>query len=190
MSRVLFNFIAYQVAWFACVLGGAHGWPWLGVAVTAVALGVLLVQAPAPGREALLVLAVCTIGALWDGWLMRLGLLEYPSGVLLPWLAPVWIVALWAGLASTLHVSLRWLLGRWQWAALFGAVGGPLAYYAGMRLGAVHFPDPVVALAALALGWSILMPAICWIAVKLDANPRQPEPDADLANPALCARTR
>jgi hypothetical protein len=170
VSRVLTNFVAYQVAWLACVLGGANGLPWVGVAVTAAAVAIHLVLVRSPGWEAVLILAVCAIGALWDGLLVWLGWLEYPSGLVLPWLAPVWIVALWAGLATTLHVSLRWLLGRWWLAALFGALGGPLAFYAGMRLGAVRFPDPALALAALAAGWSILMPLVCWIAVKLDGE--------------------
>jgi hypothetical protein len=62
--------------------------------------------------------------------------------MVLPWLAPVWIIAMWAGFATLLHVALRWLLPHRWLAALLGAVGGPLAYYAGMRLGAVNFPDP------------------------------------------------
>jgi hypothetical protein len=165
------NFVAYQVAWFACVLGGANAMPWLGVAVTAAAVAIHLALTPAPGRDALLILTVATIGALWDGLLAGLGLLEYSSGMMLPWLAPVWIIAMWAGFATLLPVALRWLLERRRLAALFGAVGGPLAYYAGMRLGAVNFPDPVAALAALAGGWSILMPLGCWITLKLDADP-------------------
>lgn len=171
MSPVLVNFIAYQVAWFACVLGGAHGLPWVGVGVTAVAIAIHLALVPTPGRDALLILAVAAVGALWDGLLVGFGLLEYPSGLVLPWLAPVWIIAMWAGFATTLHVSMRWLLGRWWLATLFGALGGPLAYYAGMRLGAVYFPDPVAALVVLAGGWAILMPLACWLAIRLDADP-------------------
>jgi hypothetical protein len=171
VSRVLVNFIAYQVAWFACVLGGANAWPWVGVAVTAVAVAIHLFLSPAPGRDAVLILAVAAIGALWDGLLVGLGLLAYPSGMVLPWLAPVWIVALWAGFATLLPVSLRWLLGRWRLAMLFGAIGGPLAYFAGMKLGAVSFPNPIAALAALAGGWAVLTPLACWIAFKLDADP-------------------
>ncbi|WP_295386096.1 DUF2878 domain-containing protein [uncultured Thiodictyon sp.] len=169
--HVLINFAAYQIAWFACVLGGAHGLPWVGVAVTAVAIAIHLALVPTPVRDALLILAVAVIGALWDGLLVWFGLLQYPSGMLLPWLAPVWIIAMWAGFATLLHVALRWLIGRPWLAALFGAVGGPLAFYAGMRLGAVNFPDPVAALIVLALGWSILTPLVCWLAVKLDADP-------------------
>ena len=171
MSRVVVNFVAYQIAWLACVLGGAHALPWLGVAITAVAVAIHLALVSTPGRDALLILAVAAIGAFWDGLLAGLGLLQYPSGMVLPWLAPVWIIALWAGFATLLPVSLRWLLGRGWLAALFGAVGGPLAYYAGMKLGAVSFPDPVAAFAALAGGWAILTPLACWIALKLDVNP-------------------
>jgi hypothetical protein len=116
-------------------------------------------------------LTVAIIGALWDGLLVRLGFLDYPSGLILPWLAPVWIVAMWAGFATTLNVSLRWLRGRWSLAVLLGAIGGPLAYYAGMKLGGVSFPDPFAALMVLAGGWSFLMPLVSWIALKLDAEP-------------------
>ena len=172
MSRVVVNFVAYQIAWFACVLGGANGLPWVGVAVTAVAVAIHLVLVPAPGRGAVLILSISAIGALWDGLLAGLGLLVYPSGMIHPWLAPVWIIATWAGFATILPVSLRWLLGRWRLATLFGAFGGPLAFYAGMKLGAVSLPNPVAALAALAVGWAILMPLTCWIALKLDTDPQ------------------
>jgi hypothetical protein len=78
---------------------------------------------------------------------------------------------------------MRWLLGRWWLASLFGAIGGPLAFYAGMRLGAVSFPDPIAALAVLAVGWAVLMPLTAWIAVKLEADPQAGEPAAASAQP-------
>jgi hypothetical protein len=28
--RLLVNFVAFQLGWFACVLGAAQGLPWLG----------------------------------------------------------------------------------------------------------------------------------------------------------------
>ena len=43
-------------------------------------------------------------------------------------------------------------------AILLGAVGGPLAFLAGERLGGVIFTDHTVGLIALAVGWAILMP--------------------------------
>ena len=27
------NFLAFQIGWFACVLGGAHDLPWVGTAL-------------------------------------------------------------------------------------------------------------------------------------------------------------
>lgn len=68
------------------------------------------------------------------------------------------MVALWVNFATTLHTSLRWLLGRHALAALLGALGGPASYYAGARLGALTFPaDPTVSLIVLALVWSVAM---------------------------------
>ncbi|HYN77500.1 MAG TPA: DUF2878 domain-containing protein [Lamprocystis sp. (in: g-proteobacteria)] len=181
MSHTVINFLAYQISWFAAVLGGANGLPWAGVAVTAAAIGLHLALARSPGREAVLILAITTIGALWESLMVVFGLLEYPSGMVLPWLAPAWIIAMWAGFATTLTVSMRWLLGRWRLAALFGAIGGPLAFYAGMRLGAVSFPDPAVSLAVLAVGWALLMPLAAWIAVKVDAPGGGASGDIDFA---------
>ncbi|MFZ0791649.1 MAG: DUF2878 domain-containing protein [Chromatiaceae bacterium] len=139
MARVLFNVLAFQIGWFACVIGGAKGLPWIGVAITGLIVALHLSLSGAPRREALLLVIVGTIGALWDGLVMRLGFLEYPSGMILPWLAPVWIIAMWVGFATTLNVSLGWLRGRWYLATLSGAIGGPLAFYAGMKLGASAF---------------------------------------------------
>lgn len=178
MPRILVNLVAFQIGWLACVLGGAHGWPWLGVAVMALVAALHLATTTRPGREAVLLVSVACLGALWDGLLVRLGFLEYPSGMILPWLAPVWIIAMWVGFATTLNVSLGWLRGRWYWALGFGAVGGPLAYWAGMKLGGVQFPDPVAALAVLAGGWSFLMPFVSWLALRLSGqlviSPRTP----------------
>ncbi len=170
MARILINIAAFQIAWLACVLGGARGMPWVGVAVTALAAALHLYLSPAPGREGALLLIVGIIGALWDGLVMRLGFLQYPSGILVPWLAPIWIIAMWVGFATTLNCSLGWLRGRWYLAAVAGTIGGPLAFYAGMKLGGVSFPDPVAGLAVVAGGWTLLLPLTSWIALKLGAD--------------------
>lgn len=169
MVKLVVNLLAFQIAWFACVLGGANGQPWTGVLVAAAVVALHLRLSAAPGREALLVVLVGLIGAIWDGWLVRFGFLEYPSGMFLPWLAPVWIIAMWMAFATTLNGALGWLKGRWGLSMVFGAIGGPLAFYAGHRLGAVSFPDPVVALGVLGGGWSFLMPLLMWAAGRLES---------------------
>ncbi len=168
MTRILVNLIAFQIAWFASVLGGANDLPWLGVIVTTAVVALHLYQTARPAPEAVMVLTIGIIGTLWDSLLVRFGFLAYPSGMLAPWLAPVWIIAMWVAFATTLNVSLAWLRGRWYLACALGALGGPLAYYAGEKLGGVIFPDALVALAVLAAGWFFLMPVSAWIAGRLD----------------------
>jgi hypothetical protein len=166
--RIVLNFIAFQVAWFACVLGGANGQAVAGTMVVAavVALHLALAQRSLP--EALLIAAAAMVGLAWDSLLVTFGLISYPIGNFAPGLAPYWIVAMWALFATSLNLSMSWLKGRLRLAALFGAVGGPLAYLAGERLGGLQMPDPVLALGAQALGWAVLLPVLARLATRLN----------------------
>jgi len=165
---VVLNFVLFQVAWFACVLGAAHGMPWLGPVTVAAVVAVHLIRAPDGRSEFFLLMLAAAIGTLFDSALVSTGWLEYPSGQLHPLLAPYWIVAMWIAFATTLNVSLSWLKGRNLVAALFGAIGGPLAYFAGAKLDGVTFVNEIPALAALAVGWSIITPLLMIAATRLD----------------------
>ena len=153
------NILIYQLGWFACILGAANGAPLTGVVVVAAAVGWHLYRAEEPRAESWLIVIAAAIGAVWDSLLVATGLLVYPSGTLIEGAAPYWIVALWVIFATTFNVSLRWFKQRLVLAALFGAIGGPLAFLAGERLGGVAFTDYTLGVGALALGWSLLMPA-------------------------------
>ena len=162
------NFLLFQLGWLACVLGGTGEWHWLG---TFLVLGIVmfhLTLASRPHAELLLIATALVIGAFWDSLLTWTDVLEYQHGIIHSNLAPHWIIAMWALFATTLNVSLRWLKGRWMLAAIFGAVGGPLAYYAGYRLGAVEMPDQILALISLAVGWCLLMPLLMYLSSLLD----------------------
>jgi hypothetical protein len=80
--------------------------------------------------------------------------------------APVWIIALWMSFALTLNHSLAWLKSHPALAALLGAIGAPLAYWAAARgWGALAFAaQPALALGMLAVAWAILAPALFWLA--------------------------
>jgi hypothetical protein len=174
--NILINAVAFQLGWFACVLGGANQLPWLGTLVAALIVAWHLSQAPRPGREVSLLAAVGALGALWDSLLVAAGWLEYPSGTLLNNTAPHWIVAMWVLFASTLNVSLRWLRGRWTLATLLGAVAGPLAYYGGAKLGGVVITEPVFAFTALAIGWAVFVPLLIWLSTRFDGMHAVPAP--------------
>jgi hypothetical protein len=164
----LINFALFQLGWFSCVLSGAAGQPWWG----AVLAGAIIVwhawRAPLTVPEIKLIAIAIVIGAGWDSFLVWQGWLAYPSGMLLPFAAPYWIVCMWALFATTLNVSLRWLKGRWIYAIVFGAFGGPLAYFAGQRLGAVEFVETRSALLALLLGWALLVPLLMALSRRYD----------------------
>jgi len=171
MTPILVNFVAFQVGWFACVLGGAHQLPWFGTLLVSIIIALHLPRASQPLAEFLLILLAITIGSVWDSYLVWRGWLEYPSGTLIPDTAPHWILAMWGVFATTLNLSLRWLKGRWFIAILSGAIAGPLAYYAGARLGGVVFTDATTALTALSLGWAVLMPLLMALSQRLDGFP-------------------
>jgi len=171
LSPMLVNFVAFQAGWFACVLGGAYQLPWLGTLLVSVIIALHLSRASLPRTELLLILIAIAIGSVWDSFLVWRGWLEYPSGTLIPNTAPHWILAMWGVFATTLNLSLRWLKGRWLIASLTGAIAGPLAYYAGARLGGVIFTDSAIALIALSLGWAVLMPLLVMLSQRLDGFP-------------------
>jgi hypothetical protein len=165
---VLRNFIGFQVGWLACVLGAAYGLAWAGTTVALAIVGWHLAQALRPRAELMLVLITATLGATFDSVLTALGWVHFPHGTLLTGAAPHWMVALWMLFATTLNVSLRWLKRSALLAALFGLIGGPLAYLGGAKLGAVVFVEQRAALLTLAIGWMLLTPLLLRVARRFD----------------------
>lgn len=167
---LVINIAAFQAGWFACVLGAAHGYPWLGVAAAAAAVGLHALNSPHPARELKLVAAAVLVGALFDSTLTAAGWVAFKPDALPENLAPFWILALWALFATTLNVSLHWLRARLALAAVLGLLAGPLAYWAGARLGALELTRPAAALGALALGWALMLPGLLALARRLEAQ--------------------
>lgn len=167
---LVFNFAAFQIGWFACVLGGAHGAPLLGPAVVVAIVAVHLFHSARPSREALLIGTAGLVGASWDSALVAAGWIAYPSGTVAANLAPYWIVAMWMLFATTLNVSLRWLRSRWALAAALGGIAGPLAFYGGAELGGVTFLEMEAGLVALGIGWAVMMPLLTLLAARFDGT--------------------
>lgn len=168
------NFFALEIAWFACVLGGASDRGLLGTMVAGAVIGLHLYLAQRPRSEVVLIVAAALIGLAWDSVLVAFGLFSYPTGNFAPGFAPYWIVAMWAVFATSLNLSLSWLKGRWFLAVLVGLVGGPLSYLAGERLGGVQMSDPVLALGAQAVGWAVLLPLLAYLATRLNGIDAKP----------------
>jgi hypothetical protein len=167
-TRLVINFLLFQLGWFACVLGAAANLPWTGSLLVIGIIGYHLYRAVDSQAELHLLLLVLLIGFTWDSLLVTLGILEFSSGVFHSTLAPHWIMAMWALFSSTLNVSMSWLKGRYLLASVFGFVGGPMAYYAGLKLGAVLMPSTLQALVVLSIGWAIIMPLLVFLSERFN----------------------
>jgi Protein of unknown function (DUF2878) len=170
----LCNIGAYQVAWFACVLGAANDLAWAGAAVALFVAAAHVTLTGRVGAELKLIAAATAIGLLVDSALARTGQIEFVAGVWAEGWAPYWMLALWAAFATTLNHSLRWVMGRPIVAAILGAAGGPLAYFAGTRLGALEMPTPEMALPLIAAAWAAAMWALSIVATRVRPSATSP----------------
>jgi hypothetical protein len=167
------NFLAFQIGWWAVVLTAADGHPWIGSAVVGVLVMGHLAWIRRHRSEAFLLAAAAAIGLGFDSLLLASGWVEFTGKLNALGLAPYWMPMLWVNFAMTLNVSLRWLQGFPLTGALLGAVGGPLAYWGGAKLGAMSFADPTAGLFAIGFAWSLLTPLLLTLANRLDRRRRE-----------------
>jgi len=150
MLKTLANAALFQCGWFACVLGGDSLWLLVGLAV----LAVHLLWISAWAEDGVLIISVMLVGTAVDTLLRAVGVFQFSEpGPLIPF----WLMLLWALLATTLRHCLAWSARpRWR-AALLGAMGGPLSYYAGSQLTNVQFGYGLgPTMAGLAVLWAVL----------------------------------
>jgi hypothetical protein len=170
--QIAVNVIAFQIGWFACVLGAAHGVPWIGAAAAAAIAAWHVSCAHRIWREIALLALAAAVGLVFDSALIQLGLIHFNAGVIVEGIAPYWMLALWIAFATTLNVSLRALHRRPLISSVLGGVGGALAYYSGARLGAMEILSPARTLLVVALGWALLTPTLLAVARRYDGFAR------------------
>jgi hypothetical protein len=166
--RLVINVAAYYCAWFACVLGAAAQRPLIGMVVVAAALLWHLRSAAAPRRELRLIAIAALLGAAFETLLVASGWVRMSPALLIGSFTPLWMVALWVAFATMLNVALRALRPRYLLSAVLAAIGAPLAYYAGARLGALQWVQEVPALLLIAVGWAVLTPLLMKSAQRFD----------------------
>ncbi len=169
------NVILFQAAWFAAVLGAARGMLWLGPVAMIPTLAVHLALQENRRGEVKLLLTACLLGFLFDTAFVWGGVFT-PLQHLFPRpFSPPWMICLWLNFAATLNVSMAWLRRRYLLAALFGAIGGPLAYYSGAKLGATEALPTTTGMLLLAVGWGLMTPLLFWLARALSGGKKTPE---------------
>lgn len=169
-SKII-NLVLYQLGWLSCVLGVAFGYPVSGAVAALLLVALHLLLADKRKAELGLILLACLLGAVVDGLQQAAGLLVFKEDPRWPFWLPLWLLVIWAQFATLFRFALSWLSGRALLAALFGAIGGPLAYAGGIRLGAAQFgPDPPLSLTVLALLWALLMPLLVGLSRRIDGR--------------------
>ncbi len=173
MLNALINFLGFQSVWFLSLFGAGTHRSWLG-AIALVAFTAWHFRAVAnPRAEIVIVLVACAVGFVVDTTFIQAQLLAYAEPLPFAAVAPYWILGMWVNFALTLNGSMRWLHGRYLLAAVLGAIGGPLAYVAGIRLGAAELlASAVVVYGMLALVWAAAVPLL--VVATERANRRWP----------------
>ena len=168
--RAVINLAGCQITWFACVIGAGNGVAELGPLVAAVWLTLHLANIGGGcAVEFRLVIAAVILGYLLDSALVLLGAFAFPEHAAPAMPTTPWMVALWAGFASTLRHSLNVLRRRYLLGAIAGAALGPLAYQAGDALGAITLAAAPLGWCAVAVEWAFAMPALLWLREWVEA---------------------
>ena len=162
--NLLLNIAIYQAIWFLCVLLGN-----LGALLSLPLLALHFLFSGKRAADARMMAILVTLGLIIDGSLRVAGVLALSGW---GWPIPVWLATIWIGLATLPHHSLWWMRSRILVNILFGAIGGPLAYWGGTRLGAAAFPLSLeFSLLVLAVVWAVLWPLV----MALAAHPGSPD---------------
>lgn len=157
MNLSLLNSLCYTVGWFWCVLFGIHG-QWILATIGAVSL--ILFQLYCTKikdmalyiQDVLLVIFSVPLGALLEIFFIQTNLIHYANTTKM--LPPIWIVLLYPLFSLLFNHSLKIIKKNYLASFLFGFLGAPLSYIAGISLGGLTFPYPLLQT------WIII--GICW----------------------------
>jgi hypothetical protein len=167
LAKNVWNIISIELGWMICILGAAWGHPWLGLAAVPILVLIHITAIERHKIRAVFMAALMTliIGFFADTLLIILGTME-PNRWLMPApLTTVWDLMIWVNFSLALDTSLRFLQKRPLSAAILGALFAPGTYYAGDRLGALRFSEPVFGgLLWIGIVWFFVMPCLALMA--------------------------
>jgi len=154
------NFVLFQLGWFACIIGAANQQVFWPVVATLVYLAIHIWRSPEPLSELKLLFKAVLFGVVVDTLVANWGFLSFQNSWPSAHLSPFWMWTLWALVASTINSSLVWLRGKPVLGAILGAIAGPMSYEAGIRMGAGAWgpSGQIGGLILLSLAWGIAIP--------------------------------
>lgn len=170
-ATFVLNYVAYQAGWLGALVGAATGHGTAGAVLAACLTAGHVGLARDRRGEAVLVVAALGAGLAVESWQLAAGTYRLLAGT--PAVTvPLWLLMLWAQFATTFRFSLARLMTRPGAAILFGAIGGPLAFLAGQRIGAVALQEPLTpALVRLMVAWALALGGLAWLTRRLGGGP-------------------
>ncbi len=162
------NILFFKGVWFGSLFGAGTGRPWLGLVLLCAFAAWHFAHSRHREADLWLLGAAALTGLLLDTLFLQLGVLDYAHPLPSSQLAPFWIVVMWMNFALTLNLSMRWLQGRYLLSAALGLIGGPLAYIAGVELGAADWGMRTVnALVVIGIAWALAVPLLSGFAHRM-----------------------
>ncbi len=171
------NFVFFQLGWFACIIGAANHQVFWPVIITWLYLAIHIWRSDHASSEVSLLLKSTIFGVSADSLISLSGLIVFDDAWPSQYVSPIWMWTLWALFASTIHGSLSWLRGKPLLGAALGAIAGPLSYEAGIRMGAASWgPNGLIGgLIVLAIIWGVAVPLFFyWARVRTAPNKNTP----------------
>ncbi|MFZ9120121.1 MAG: DUF2878 domain-containing protein [Methylophilaceae bacterium] len=157
MKHKLINFILFQSIWFILILAAAHE-SFYGLVIGFLLILVQYWHGKLMVPDFKLILASIIIGFAHDTSLNYFKFIQYNIDFN-TYYSPFWIIGLWISFALTINHSLAWLGNKKLLQMIFGLIGGPLAYIAGEKLGAIYMINTMT-LYVLALSWACITPLL------------------------------
>lgn len=157
-TRIL-SMAFFYFGWILC-LHQSQTRPYDGPIVVALMFGFQLYFTKNRLPDIVLVLTAMLMGTIVDSLYAAFGLIEYKSPYpFCPWIAPLWVAAVWVLYAMCLNHSLLWLRKWWWISPPLGAGGAFFSYLAGVKLGsAVLLQSPLLVYGIISAVWAVVTP--------------------------------
>jgi Protein of unknown function (DUF2878) len=157
------NILFFQALWWLAVLPAMSQLVWPACVAAGVLFAHTLIISSQRFAHSAIVLVAALIGFIADSALSLSGVVHFDRGFYHETLTSWWMILLWAGFATTLLWSMRFMLNwRWEYLALIGGISGVISYAAGWKLQALAFPHGgLIGLVSIFIVWSLCFPLLC-----------------------------
>ena len=151
----IFNLIGFKITWIGCVMGEIYINSYVGLVIGMIYLFIFFYLEKNKKRAFNIILIFSLAGYSFDSFLSYFNLYKINADINFLFL-PIWFLILWPCFSSLLVNLFSFLKNNLIISILFGAIFGPLSYYAGIALGLVTFIN-YESFLLMSFFWGLLM---------------------------------